>query len=284
MAEPAASRKRRLRQTKAQLVEELESSRLRLGVLELMMNGRENEDVPNQLLGDLNRVYKDAPIGLCYLDTDLRFLQINDWLAAINGLSVEDHQGRTIGEVLPVVAAGVEAQFRQVIETGEPVINGTVEAETPAQPGITRTFEHCYIPIMSDDGTVVGISCVVQDVTERKQAERALQEARDELEARVDARTKELLEANRMLEDEIATGVPTASKYEALLEAAPDPTISVDRKGRIVEVNAQAVAAFGYGRDELINQNLEVLVPDSAQKPTHPDANCRMGARTDPVR
>ena len=48
-------------------------------------------------------VYTDVPIGLCYLDLDLRYVQINKWLAAINGLAVNEHIGRTVAEVLPEV-------------------------------------------------------------------------------------------------------------------------------------------------------------------------------------
>ncbi len=87
----------------------------------------------------LKRIYAEAPIGLCYLDTDLRYIYINEWLAAINGLEVEKHLGRTIGEVLPDVAAGVESQLRHVIESGQALLQGTVEAweegEVPDVPG-----------------------------------------------------------------------------------------------------------------------------------------------------
>ena len=43
----------------------------------------------------LKGLYKEAPIGLCYLDADLRYIHINDWLAAINGLPAEQHLGKT---------------------------------------------------------------------------------------------------------------------------------------------------------------------------------------------
>jgi PAS domain S-box-containing protein len=145
------------------------------------------------------RIYKDLPVGLCYLDTDLRFIYINDWLAEINGIPAEEHFGRTLGELIPDVAAGVEAQYRQVIDTGEPIIGGTVEAETPDQPGIKRHFRHSYFPIRSDDGAVIGISCIVEDVTVRNEAVAALRQANDELEQRVQERTAELRAAQDTL-------------------------------------------------------------------------------------
>ncbi len=101
----------------------------------------------------------------------LRFLYINDWLASINGLSVKAHLGKTIDEVLKDVAAGVVPQLRLVVQTGEPVIEGTVEAETPAHPGESRLYMHNYYPDKSKDGAVVGVSCVVQDFSERSELE-----------------------------------------------------------------------------------------------------------------
>ena len=116
---------------------------------------------------DVEHLYAIAPVGLCYFDADLRFLYINEWLARINGLSVEAHLGKTIDEVLQDVAAGVVPQLRLVLQTGQPIIEGEVEAETPAHPGESRHYMHNYYPDKSKDGTIVGVSCVVQDITER---------------------------------------------------------------------------------------------------------------------
>ncbi len=128
---------------------------------------------------DPQGLYRETPIGLCSLDTNLRYVQINDWLAALNGLSVEAHLGRTIRDVLPDVAAGVEQQLRKVIETGELIIDGRVDAETPAHPGVVRTFQHSYYPNRSEGGRIVGVSCVVADITERKRVEETLRESEE---------------------------------------------------------------------------------------------------------
>ena len=134
-----------------------------------------------------SRFYRDAPIGLCYFDRDLRYVHINEWLASANGLAVSEHLGRTIGEVLPDVASGVEEQLRQVIETGEPIEGGTVEGQTPANPGVTRIFEHSFYPVSSTGDAVAGVSCAVQEVTEREAAKTALAAANQELEAFADS-------------------------------------------------------------------------------------------------
>src|SRR5713226_4300338 len=50
-------------------------------------------------------------------------------------------------------------------------------------------------------------------------------------------------------------------RFRAVIEAAPDAMVIVNRDGRIVLVNAQTQKLFGYGRQELLDQPVEMLVP-----------------------
>jgi PAS domain S-box-containing protein len=50
-------------------------------------------------------------------------------------------------------------------------------------------------------------------------------------------------------------------RFRAVIEAAPDAMVIVNRDGRIVLVNAQTQKLFGYGRHELLDQPVEMLVP-----------------------
>ncbi len=51
-------------------------------------------------------------------------------------------------------------------------------------------------------------------------------------------------------------------KFRRLLEAAPDAMVIVDRTGRILLVNSQTEKTFGYTREELLNQPVEILIPE----------------------
>ena len=53
--------------------------------------------------------------------------------------------------------------------------------------------------------------------------------------------------------------------FRALLEAAPDAMVCTAADGRVVLLNAQAERLFGYQREELIGQPVEILVPEAAR-------------------
>ncbi len=135
-----------------------------------------NDGILQRPLSELERVLEDVPIGFCTFDLDFRYVFVNKWLAALNGIPVAAHLGRTIHQVIPHVAAGIEDQLRQVIETGETIVGGDVEAETLAFPGEKRFFQHTYTAITDTNDEIIGLSCLVTDVTTTTRAERAMHE------------------------------------------------------------------------------------------------------------
>lgn len=146
---------------------------------------RESESVAARRLAELETLYNGAPIGMSLVDTDLRFVRVNAALAEIDGVPVEDHLGRTVREVVPALADQLEPLYRQVLETGESVRSLEIVGETPAEPGARRNWLASYDAVGSPDGSVIGINCVVREVTKRKRAEEQLALMNAELHHRV---------------------------------------------------------------------------------------------------
>lgn len=129
----------------------------------------------------LDAIFKFSPVGVGVWDRELRYLHVNPALARTNGLSVEEHLGRSLDEVLPDLDPAVTAGYRRVIETGEPWTDVEVGGATPAAPGERRYWRLNCFPVIQRDGRVEAIAAVISETT----TERLVEEARRELEDRL---------------------------------------------------------------------------------------------------
>src|SRR5579862_4160764 len=105
-----------------------------------------HDDAVRCQLAELEHLYRTAPVGLCFVDCELRYVRINEQLAALHGSTVQTHIGRTIREILPEIADDVEQIYNRVIKTGEPVLNIEVHGVTAAEPGVERDWLASYFP------------------------------------------------------------------------------------------------------------------------------------------
>src|SRR5205085_4586319 len=80
----------------------------------------------NQALLLLDTFLSTAPIGLAFLDKNLRFVRINKYLAEANGISAEKQIGMAISDVLPKLAPTIEPLLKEVLGTGRPISNHEV--------------------------------------------------------------------------------------------------------------------------------------------------------------
>jgi len=142
--------------------------------------GRLDEPFAHQ--PSLQLIYDTAPIGLAFLSLDCRYLQINQRLTEICGISVEDHLGRSVRDCVPALASSVEAIVRSIMETGEPV-TGIEVAGQRADQADERFWITYWHPQRGPGGNIIGVNVAAEEITERKRSERELRSARDAAEA-----------------------------------------------------------------------------------------------------
>ncbi len=143
---------------------------------------RNANSVIQNRLAELELLYSQLPVGLCFLDGDLHCLRINQKLAAINGAPVASHLGRSLRAVIPAgVADVVEPLYRKVIASGEPVVDFELSGSQSGDADVERTWLIDCCPAMAADGSTLGLQVIVQDITERKRSEESLLRAHAEL-------------------------------------------------------------------------------------------------------
>jgi PAS domain S-box-containing protein len=134
------------------------------------------EDEVRREYAQLATIYHSAPVGLAFVDTQLRYVSINDHLAEINGRPADAHLGGTVRQVLPLLADTIEPILRRVIATGQPVIDAELKGATTSRPGNERSWLVSYYPVHDSQGAIFGVTTVVQEITDRKRIEEARQE------------------------------------------------------------------------------------------------------------
>src|ERR1700733_994419 len=72
--------------------------------------------LPSQRLAQLQAVYDGAPVGLVFLDRNLRYVHLNQRLADLNGSPAEEHLGKTPAEMVPALFQKFEVFIRRALQ------------------------------------------------------------------------------------------------------------------------------------------------------------------------
>ncbi|MGG5886008.1 PAS domain-containing protein [Falsiroseomonas sp. HC035] len=184
---------------------------------------------------ELQALYQTAPVGLCVLSPDLRFLRVNRRMAEMNGLPAEAHIGRRVAEIVPDLDQAANALAVRVLHGGEAVHGLEIEGETPAHPGVRRHWSESWLPLKDAAGTIIGLNIVAEEVTERRAAEVALRAANQRL--------------------------------TQLLDGMGEGFVVCDRDFRVVMVNRQAETLDGRPRSDLIGRTPWELWPATLDTP-----------------
>lgn len=180
--------------------------------------------------------------GVGVRDLDGTIVEVNDTLATMLGYSREELESGAIAwsALTPEPWRASDDESMAVLKA-----EGHIAPREKAYLRKDRSIVPVLVGAALLDGERPEVIKLVLDLSERKTAEAALEVLR------------------RAHEQD--------RKFSALLEAAPDAIVIVNRRGEIELVNAQAERLFGYARSELLGQAMERLVPERfrAHHPGH---------------
>lgn len=115
-----------------------------------------------------------APIGIAYLDRDLRYEIINPFLAGLNGFTPEEHHKKHIRDILPDNGKRITPVLESVLK-GENIRNLEFKTIPKSDPGKEHYFVGNYFPVKLKD-KILGVGATLVDITERKEIELELRQ------------------------------------------------------------------------------------------------------------
>ena len=189
-----------------------------------------DKEIPNPVQTLSDKLLEFLPDAILVANAGGRITSANAQLERVFGYKRDEIIGQPVETLIP-------ERFRQVHTThradygANPQLRPMgigLELFGRRKDGTEFPVDIMLSPVGSGEQTLM--LCVIRDVSEKKSAELALRHSEQEL--------------------------------RSLFEYSPDVIVVSDREGRIVRANAQVESAFGYRRDELIGQLIEVLIPE----------------------
>jgi PAS domain S-box-containing protein len=145
----------------------------------------------------LSLLVQNTPVGVVVWNPNLEYIEWNKSAERIFGYSEAEAIGKKIQMVIP------ESAWSQVDHTVTQLLTNT-GGERSTNQNVTKdgrliTCSWYNTPLLDANGRVVAVASLVDDITQRVHAEEELKRAHDELEHRVEDRTRELKEAHAQL-------------------------------------------------------------------------------------
>lgn len=179
------------------------------------------------------RQFSDAIIDniqgiVLVLDLAGRIVRFNSYMEDLTGWRLEEAQGGDWVELF--VPARDQGSIREVFgrAIGGERTRGHINSIL-TKDGRELEIEWYDAPLTTATGELIGLLCTGRNVTESKRNEHALRQSEE--------------------------------RMRAILNTAADAIITIDRRGVITDVNLATETMFGYTRDELVGENVNILMP-----------------------
>ena len=177
-----------------------------------------------------NAVLEASPNAVVAVDALGRIVYVNPQVQRTFGYTPEEVLGQPV-EMLVPGRLGLAHTTHRDGYIAHPVprpLGVGLDVEGCRKDGTEFPVEISLSPVETPDG--LQVFATVVDLTARKASESALAESE--------------------------------RRFRTVLEAGPNAVVAIDAQGRIVYVNLQVAATFGYGPDEVLGQSIELLLPE----------------------
>jgi PAS domain S-box-containing protein len=121
-------------------------------------------------LQELESVYTYAPVGLAVVDEQRRWVRVNKVMADYFGKRPEDFIGKSIRELVPMIADVFDLHLQKAIATRGAVLNVEMSGECPITPGSIRTWSTNFYPLITPEDRIIGVNIVTDDITEDRRS------------------------------------------------------------------------------------------------------------------
>jgi PAS domain S-box-containing protein len=136
---------------------------------DLAFRREEAEAALRQQKAEFETIFNLIPSGICYKDTHHRYIRVNDAACGHLGLTREQVEGRTTGELFPAFAEVLCRDDREVIATARAKRGILQRLQTAG--GDLRQFRGTKVPVIDAHGEVSGLIAIMEDITEQLRIE-----------------------------------------------------------------------------------------------------------------
>ncbi len=251
----------------------LGSRRIFTGIVRDITERKRVEETLRQNEEKLRAIFEQAAVGVAQIETATgRFARINDRYCDIVGITAEEMTATTFMAITHPDDLQADLDNMERLKAGK-IRDFSIEKRYIRPDGSEVWVDLTVSPMWKAGQQPDYHIAVVEDISERKRAEEALQQAHEELEGRVAERTTELTEANEQLRREFAQRRraeeavrESEERHRALFEQAPDSILLIDTEtGALVDFNQRAHENLGYTREEF--QRLTIPDLEATESP-----------------
>jgi two-component system cell cycle sensor histidine kinase/response regulator CckA len=208
-------------------------------------------------------VVESTPNGMVMIGRDGKIVLVNAETERLFGYTREQLFGQPIEILIPKQFHSNHVQHREAFFAA-PEIRAMGKGRDlfgRRKDGSEFRVEVGLNPVKCRDGPFVLVA--ISDITERKRIEAEILRLNSELEVRVEERTKELLQAHRVLAQKHLENERSEKRLAGIIRSATDSILTLDADHRITLFNAAAEKTFRCASADALGQPLHAFLRET---------------------